>query len=217
MNRFLSYEEENKELMEKYNKIKKDDSSILEKSYKGISIGDLIVFENNGIDIKGEIKSIKDGKYFLFDHKSPITFNQIIEHYPKNNNFTKDKKIDEDFLQPSDPETLKNVDSKEKDDIVVFFPEGMKQKEIDKILPNLNNTKYFIVEKNNELHIVKIKEGFEMKPFVDSIINHMLKNKLIKENISKMKVVGNNSFCIIKNSSKKFNNTIKLLLKDLLK
>lgn len=118
--------------------------------------------------------------------------------------------VKEDLLKPPVEKTLKNKN-------VIFFPDEMKQKEIDKALVNFKEAKYFIVEKNEELHIVKIKDGFEMKPFVESVISHLLKNKMIKEDISSMKVVGNNQFCIIKNSPDKTTSLIKGLLSNLLK
>jgi len=169
--------------------------------------------------------------------KTSHEFDQILEHYPKNINFSEEKNniekenpqypkgwknldsimvnpkksiIKEDMVKPPVEKTLQNK-------AVIFFPNEMKQKDIDKALVNFREAKYFIVEKNQELHVVKIKDGFEMKQFVESIIHHLLKNKMIKEDISMMKVVGNEQFCIVKNSSNKTTSLIKGLLSNLLK
>ena len=111
---------------------------------------------------------------------------------------------------PIIPKTTKNEST-------ALFPNNTPQTEIDKILQN-QNYKYFIVEKNNETHIVKIKNnGLNMKPFVESVINHLLTKKKIIENISKMKVIGNDNFCILKNSPQKTKFLIKEILKNTLK
>jgi len=181
-----------------------------------IKVGDMIVFSINEMEFKGYINDIINNKYVIngnfpnnIKHVS-IDFDQITEHYPKNLQFNT-KILEEDKIY-QDKSTISN-DNKN----VVFFPDNMKQKEIDKLLPNYNEAKYFIVDKNNETHIVRIKDGFDIKPFVESVIKHLLKSNLIKENIKLMKIIGNNSFCIIKNSPPKTNSLIKNTLKNILK
>lgn len=225
------------------NIVKNDPKSMNELN--GIRIGDMIVFEINEMEFKGHVNDIFNEKYVINGNFSmetkqlSIEFDQILEHYPKNTNFSEEKNnvekenpslypkgwkdmdgmmmnktpepvIKEDMVKPPVEKTLKNKN-------VVFFPDEMKQKDIDKALVNFKEAKYFIVEKNQELHVVKIKDGFEMKQFVESVIHHLLKNKMIKEDISTMKVVGNEQFCIIKNSTDKTTSLIKGLLSNLLK
>jgi hypothetical protein len=236
LKKFKSFEEEQRALMDVYNSIKDKDIVVENKiqnkqenisELNGIKKGDFIVFNNENIELNGEVKDFIKEKYLIrgnysggFKEDILITFEQILEHYPKNINFENDeksdlsnKKIQEDLILPSLDTDINNENKS-----VVFFPNNMKQVDIDKSLKEFyTDAKYFVVEKNNELHIVKIKDGFEMKPFVENIIDYMLKNKIIKENISKMQVVGNNSFCILKNCPKNLNIKLKGLLKNLLK
>jgi len=225
------------------NVIKNSDNNVNELN--GIKVGDMIVFKINEMELKGHVNNILNDRYvingnFTMETKQvSIEFDQIVEHYPKNVDFVKEEQteieknnpelypkgwkdmdgimmnkkpssIKEDMVKPPVEKTLKNKN-------VIFFPDEMKQKDIDEALVNFKEAKYFIVEKNNELHVVKIKDGFEMKPFVEGVIGHLLKNKMIKEDISQMKVVGNNEFCIIKNSSDNTTTLIKGLLSNLLK
>jgi hypothetical protein len=263
LKRFVDIKE-NKEIIDAYNKVKEtnqeaftiydDDGNIIDKKveYKeekmiakieginelnGIRIGDIVVFENNGQNLTGEIYNIREdnSKYLVrgnFTGKIKqdmyIKFDQITEHYPKNAKFNKQTEIERSNLETY-PRGWKEVDGimmdkdinkkikESKNSVVVTFPPEMKQKEIDKLLPNFEFAKYFIVEKNNELHIVRIKEGVDIKPFVESLLEHLIKKKMIKEDISNMKLVGNKSFSIIKNPPKKLNELMKNLLKDLLK
>lgn len=269
MGKLKSYEEESGELMKIYSDIKttKPNTDNVISESNGIRVGDFIVFNNNGIDLNGEVDKIIKENYLVIGNfngkikqEMIVSFDQIMEHYPKNVKFTNEEQteveknnpdlypkgwkdvdrimmqelpkmdkikqdlfgdqepVKEDFLEPSvTPNFKKDPNIGNKNKTVVFFPNNTKQVEIDKVLPNFNEAKYFIVEKNNEIHVVKIKDGFEMKPFVESIINYLITNKMIKEDISTMKVVGNNGFCIIKNSPDKTNILIKNLLKDLLK
>jgi len=230
------YEQETQKLMNIYNSIKESNIRKPEPNdnmdeLNGIKIGDMIIFEINEMEFKGHVNDILNDKYVINGNFSMetkqllIEFDQILEHYPKNikfsekniekenlitNKIPKKPFIKEDMVKPPVEKTIRNKS-------VVFFPNETKQKEIDKVLPQYNEAKYFIVEKNKELHIVKINDGFEIKPFVESIINHLLKNKMIKEDISTMKVVGNGTFCIIKNSPNKTTSLIKGLLSNLLK
>jgi len=239
------YEQETEKLMNVYNSIKESSGGFIEESItveknensmnnlNGIKIGDMIVFKINEMELKGYVNNILNDKYVIngnFTNETKqisIEFDQIVEHYPKNVEFKDEESkiikkqytelkntnipsIKEDMVKPPVEKTLKNKS-------IVFFPDEMKQKEIDKALINFREAKYFIVEKNKELHIVKIKDGFEMKPFVEGVIQHLLKNKMIKEDISTMKVVGNDAFCIVKNSPIKTTSLIKGLLSNLLK
>jgi hypothetical protein len=175
----------------------------------GIKIGDFILFEKNGKDYNGEINNIIETNYVILDKNKQniyISFDQIIEHYPKNIKFNK---TNEDFLKQQ------NIN----DDLVVIMPDNTPKNEINNFIND--NTKYFIIKKtktSNELHISRIKDnGFDIKPFVKNLINHLLKKKLLKENISNMKLVGNNNFCIISNISPKFINLLVKMIKNLLK
>lgn len=270
MKKFKSFEEEQEVLMSVYNTIKGENSvqenKIQENNsnseLNGIKKGDIVVFYNNNKELNGEVFKIFNEKYYIRGNFDGITktdmivsFDQILEHYPKNINFENDEKLNlsdndkniffdnvfnkenkpndelknvfkhyknkvqEDLILPSlDVDYHKDPNFNNKNKNVVLFPNNMKQVDINNSIKEFyKDVKYFIVEKNNELHIVKIKEGFEMKPFVESIIDYMLKNKMIKENISKMQVVGNDSFCILKNSPTNLNIKLKELLKNLLK
>lgn len=221
--------DKDKQLMDLYNKIIQNDSvdmyntnsNSFNEELNGISVGDYVIFNNKNIEYGGDVKNIHNEKYLIRCNSSNgkqdfyILYNDIVEHYPKNIKFNNKKQniLKEDFLKSP----LISNDVKIKNDFVKVFANETKQKEIDIFLSSNKNIKYFIVEKNNELHIVKIKEGFEIKPFVESVINHLLKNKSIKENIQNMKVVGNGTFCIIKNSSSSIKNLIKNVLLDILK
>jgi len=191
----------------------------------GIKIGDTVVVENDGFEIKGSIVNIYNENYIVntvigsSSKTKAYLFDQILEHYPVNVKLQNNLKIDEDkIITPSIySDFRKDPNYGNKNKSVVFFPDEMKQKDINSILPHYKESKYFIVEKNNELHIVKIKDGFDMKPFVENLINHFIKKKMISENISNMKVKGNSSFVIISNPPIKFKSLIKLALKNILK
>lgn len=241
MKKFKSFEEEHDVLMDVYNKIK-EDKPLKESNnnLNGINKGDIIVFNDHGKEINGEVINIIGEKYKVKNNLSNtenmmISFDDIIEHYPKNVNFNdkdniidkNEKKFNDNLNNNSIKKNIKEEIKEEKlyNDIdnenkyVVFFPNDMKQKDIDMDLKKYPEAKYFIVEKNNEIHIVKIKndDKFGMKPFVEQVINYLLENKMIKEKISDMKVVGNDSFCIIKKTPKNVSILLKSVLKDLLK
>jgi len=183
-------------------------------SFNGIKIGDLIVFNINNLELKGHVNDIVNNKYLIngnFTNENKqllIDFDQIIEHYPKNVNFQQTDKL------INDSKPIQKIESK---NVTIFFPVNTTKETIDETLSNSKNFKYFIREKDNELHIVKINKGFEIKPFVESTIHYMLKNKMIKENISSMKIIGNNSFCIMKNIPPKTYSTVKNILMKILK
>lgn len=207
----MLYENENKELINIYNQIK---DKIIINEHNDIKIGDYIIFKNNNADLKGLILKIINEKYIVKTNNKEliVLFDQIIEHYPKNIEFSKRGIIKEDFLKDEtiNNETIKN-------NAIILFPNETTKIEIDEKLKKLKNIKYYIVERNKELHIVKIKNGFEIKIFVEELINYLLKNNIIKTNISKMKIVGNDNFCIISNYPPDKISIIKNLLQKLLK
>lgn len=199
------------------NKDKIPNNNINTNIVNGIKVGDLIVFNINNMEYKGHVNNIVDNKYlingnFSNENKSVLVdFDQIIEHYPKNLKFQ--NKNNDNNIQLIKSE---NTDIQEKNENIIFFPKTYNKDNIDNIISK-TNYKYFIREKNNELHIVKISNGFEIKPFIESTISYLLKNKLIKENLSSMKVIGNNSFCILKNIPFKSSQILKNILMKILK
>ena len=224
------------DIIKVYNKINKSESAFINESdvtnkeislneLNGIKTGDIIVFNVNDMEFKGSVSEIVNEKYIIHGNfsddvkKMIIDFDQIIEHYPKNNKFM--KKVEEDKLMPSiDPPFFKkdpNYNNKNK--YVVFFKENMKNSEIEKAMNDFyKEAKYFIVDKNNETHIVRFKpDGFKIKQFVEGVLNHLITKKMISENISDMKLIGNDSFCIIKNPKHKTVGAIKSILKNILK
>lgn len=60
---------------------------------------------------------------------------------------------------------------------------------------------YLLTEKQNEIHVIRNNDkGFEIQPFVTTLIGHFLKqNNKLNESYNQIKVKGNNSFSIISN------------------
>ena len=186
---------------------------------RGIKVGDIIVFNINDMEFKASVSSITNEKYVVNGNfsddvkKVNVEFDQIIEHYPRNNGFNKTNE-EEDKLY-GDLNDVKGNNNR----YVVFFKDDMRNSDIEKSMNNqYKEAKYFVVDKNKETHIVRFKEdGFKMKPFVESVIDYLLKKRMISEDISTMKLVGNDGFCIIKNPKPKTVRLIKNILKDTLK
>lgn len=199
------------------------------KEYKGIKVGDRVVFNSMGMELDGIVESIsgEDFKIKTKNSSSLASYYSIVEHYPRNNGFKRNMEdIDinsrtklSDFgirEEYSESDMLPKKEIKLENNVVVF-PPNTKQVKIDSELKNYKDAKYFIVEKNEELHIVKIKDGFQIKPFFDSMMKLLSKRNLIKENTSKMKVVGNDNFVIVKNSPPKLKRILIESLKKTLK
>lgn len=61
---------------------------------------------------------------------------------------------------------------------------------------------YLLTEKSNEIHVIRNNEkGFEIQPFVNSLVGHFLKSqsKMINESYNQLKISGNNHFSVISN------------------
>jgi len=229
LNKFNTYTDNiDDELMGVYNNINGTNSNSKFDNISelnGIKIGDIVSFKRQNKILTGNVTRIFNEKYIIRGNFSGqikedmnILFDNIVEHYPKNINIKKDDELDlnENIFKP-EPIYKKDPNITNNNKFVVLFPNETKQVIINEELSNNVNAKYFIVEKNQEIHVVKVKDGFQMKPFVESLISHLLKNNIIRENIKNMKIVGNDEFCILKDVPKSTNLLVKDQLKKLLK
>ncbi len=202
------------------------------QEYKGIRIGDFITFLYFDKEIKGMVESIDNNIFHIKSNNKLIdtNFNNIIEHYPRNESFNKkiekpiikkpEKNIIKDNVQPTiDPDFRKDPNFNNENKNIIFFPDNISQKKINEYFQlSKTDAKYFILEKNKELHIVRVNEnGFNIKSFIETLISTLKEKDIIKEDISTMKLVGNDNFVILQNASNEFKSIIKNSLKLILK
>ena len=100
------------------------------------------------------------------------------------------------------------------------FPKNTKTEDAYSFLKEYNISKeklwYFLIEKNNELHIVKYNEnkGFKVNAFIVELFKTYSNNNDIKKLINDIKIKGNDNFSIITNLNE---NNIKFIKNDLLR
>lgn len=89
---------------------------------------------------------------------------------------------------------------------VVKFPKNTKASNAYNFLENIKVSKkklwYILIEKDQDgLQVIKYnnKMGFNLKDFVNELKKHYMKDELIREQIEKLVIEGEDKFSIIKN------------------
>jgi hypothetical protein len=179
-----------------YNEIN-NTKDIFVNELKGIKINDIVV-TNMG---SGKVIKIINDEYIIKDNKEEktlkTTFENVIEHYPingefKTNNFIKD-------------------DQNHNEVIKIFRNKSLS--EINKLIDNNKTLKFYIIDNINEIHIVRVNDMKNTKILIDGLLIHLIKKGLLKNELLKIKLFGNDKFIIMKNVTEKTHN---LLIKTLL-
>jgi hypothetical protein len=115
----------------------------------------------------------------------------------------------------------KKIDNKPNvkfDKPMVVFTDKTPMDRITDIISNNENIKYFVRLLNNEIHIVDTDRGgkLDLKSLTEETVKYLISNNKLS-NDKKLKIVGNNSFCIVKECDQSSKDAILNMMVSLLK
>lgn len=119
------------------------------------------------------------------------------------------KEVEEDEMKNHPDEQIDLVENNKENNIktigkLVYYKEvkySVINDMFEKKLLSRDVIWYLLTEKENEIHVVRNNDkGFEIQPFVSTLVGHFLKQDgKLNEAFNQIKVKGNNSFSVISN------------------